>query len=300
VIALPGGAELDGSPLSIDRPAIRGYQRVAVGLALSDGMALTLAAALASWIVAPHRALTPVLLLDVAAWLAVFHLFGLYGIQHLSASEEFRRIISATSVGIAVVAIAASWWEPTLTRSWIACAWTLALLFQLAERRVWRKVVYWFRDRGWLAFRTLVVGTNEEAETLVRTMRGDRSLGFLPVGYLTTSERTVESDGVPVVGGIRNIDRAIREGGIECLFVASTAVTADEMYRVSRACRRANVEMRVSANLPEILTSRLTIQHIDRVMALSVRPVRLTRTQAVLKRSSLSRRDGRCSSVISA
>ena len=269
----------------VSRPTIRRYHYVAAWLALSDAIALMLATAVTSWAVAPKAAAwTPVLILDVVAWVAVFHLFGLYGIQHLSASEEFRRIISATGVGIAVVALAASWWEPTLSRAWIACAWATALLLHLAERRVWRRVVFWLRDRGWLGFRTLVVGTNAEAENLVRVFK-DRSLGFLPVGYVSTSDRTFESDGLPVVSTIARVDRAIRDGGIECLFVASTAVTADEMFRVTRACRRANVEMRVSANLPEILTSRLTIQHIDRVMALSVRPVRLTRTQAVVKRT---------------
>ena len=43
--------------------------------------------------------------------------------------------------------------------------------------------------------------------------------------------------------------------------------------------------MRVSANLPDILTSRLSIQPIDEVMALYLKPVRFTATQAALKRS---------------
>jgi exopolysaccharide biosynthesis polyprenyl glycosylphosphotransferase len=56
------------------------------------------------------------------------------------------------------------------------------------------------------------------------------------------------------------------------------------MISISRACRQAEVEMRVSANLPDILTSRLSIQPIDEVMALYLKPVRFTVTQAALKR----------------
>jgi exopolysaccharide biosynthesis polyprenyl glycosylphosphotransferase len=187
-------------------------------------------------------------------------------------------------VGIAVVAVAASWGVPTLSRSWIACAWTFAVVLHLAERRIWRYTVYSLRCHGWLAYRTLVVGTNPEARNLAETLN-DPSFGFQPVGYVSISDGTFESDGLPVISHLAAIDRAIHERGIECVFVASTAVNVEEMFRVTRACRRANVEMRVSANLPEILTSRVAIQHIDRVMALSVRPVRLTRSQALVKRS---------------
>jgi exopolysaccharide biosynthesis polyprenyl glycosylphosphotransferase len=43
--------------------------------------------------------------------------------------------------------------------------------------------------------------------------------------------------------------------------------------------------MRVSANAPDVLTSRVNIQQIGELMMLSVRPVRLTGPQAALKRS---------------
>ena len=284
-ITTPGDGETGVLVENRVRATIRRYQLVAVGLALSDAGSLTLAFTLTKWLVSPRASvLSPLLALDVALWLGVFHLFGLYTIQHLSASEEFRKIISATGVGIAVVAVAASWGVPTLSRSWIACAWTFAVVLHLTERRIWRHAVYSLRCRGWLAYRTLVVGTNPEARNLAETLT-DPSFGFLPVGYVSTSDGDFESDGLPVISHISAVDRAIRDRGIECVFVASTGVNVEEMFRVTRACRRANVEMRVSANLPEILTSRVAIQHIDRVMALSVRPVRLTRTQALVKRS---------------
>jgi hypothetical protein len=77
----------------------------------------------------------------------------------------------------------------------------------------------------------------------------------------------------------------IRRERAECVFVASSAVSTKDMVDISRACRQAEVEMRVSANLPDILTSRLSIQPIEE----SRGPVpqnrwRFTRTQATLKR----------------
>jgi lipopolysaccharide/colanic/teichoic acid biosynthesis glycosyltransferase len=43
--------------------------------------------------------------------------------------------------------------------------------------------------------------------------------------------------------------------------------------------------MHVTANLPDILTTRLTLQQIAHTMAVSVRPVRLTGTEATIKRA---------------
>jgi hypothetical protein len=41
-------------------------------------------------------------------WLGVFHAFSLYSLQHLSAPEEFRRVIGATSVGIVLPVMSAT------------------------------------------------------------------------------------------------------------------------------------------------------------------------------------------------
>ena len=69
------------------------------------------------------------------------------------------------------------------------------------------------------------------------------------------------------------------------MFVASSSVKTDVMRQVTRGIRRYDVEVRVSANLTEILSSRLTIQPVGDLLALSLRPARLTGTQAAAKRS---------------
>ena len=87
------------------------------------------------------------------------------------------------------------------------------------------------------------------------------------------------------MGELDELEDIIRRERVECVFVASSAVSPKDMIDISRACRQAEVEMRVSANLPDILTSRLSIQPIDEVMALYLKPVRFTRNPSrVLKR----------------
>jgi exopolysaccharide biosynthesis polyprenyl glycosylphosphotransferase len=89
-----------------------------------------------------------------------------------------------------------------------------------------------------------------------------------------------------VYGSIRDLREVIRETEAECVFVASTAVGVEEMGYIAKAVRLEGVEVRVSATLPEVLSSRLTVQPVGGLMALSLRPARLTGPQAIAKRIS--------------
>jgi len=267
--------------------ALRGFRRISAALLVSDAGCVLVALLVGHVIRHSGSIASPeflgVMALALPLWVAVFHSFGLYRIKQISAWDEFRGIISATTVGIALIIFCTFWWRSP-SRVWLGWTWAFALLFELIVRRLWRWHVRRSKRLGRLAFRTLIVGTNEEAEHLSRTLSAPVR-GFAPAGYIATSDNSPSSAEWPIVGRVGDLERAISEHAIECVFVAATAVTARDMVRVSRACRQANVEMRVSANLPEILTSRLTIQPIEDVMAVSVKPVQLTGMQALAKRS---------------
>ena len=60
-------------------------------------------------------------------WVAVFQASGTYYAQRLSEWEEFRRILTASSVAIIVAATASFWWKSSLSREWIALTWAIGL-----------------------------------------------------------------------------------------------------------------------------------------------------------------------------
>ena len=90
---------------------------------------------------------------------------------------------------------------------------------------------------------------------------------------------------LPILGSVTDLRDVIREVGAECVFVAATALSIDEMKHVAKAVRLEGVEVRVTATLPEVLSSRVAVQSLGGVTALSLRPVRLTGTQAAVKRA---------------
>jgi exopolysaccharide biosynthesis polyprenyl glycosylphosphotransferase len=267
---------------------LRRFHSVALGLAASDVLCLVVALLLSYFV---RLGLRPMLVgyyvVLVAApflWIAIFHAFGLYSPQHLSASDEFRRTIGAASVGVILVMVASYWWKYEFPRQWVGLMWLLVLFFELVVRRLWRWYCYRLKSDGRLAMRTLIVGTNDEAGRLAHALRG-KGLGFQPVAFVATSGPLVSPDGLPVAGRIDDLQALIRDYAADCVFVASTAAGAQDMFAVVQTTRQAGIEARVSANLPQLLTSRLTIQPVGQVMALSLKPVRLTGTQTIIKRA---------------
>lgn len=284
--APPASAVANGAPIGPEKVSSR-YRQIARRMAVSDAAAV-LTAFVVSYFVRFDSSALPVeylalTLLAPFLWIGIFHAHRLYSPEHLSAWEEFRRIISSTALGVVVLIMASYWTKGDLSRFWIGAGWFLALLLLLVTRRVWRWEISRRRTDGRLAYRTLIVGSNAEAAHLSQMLTP--ALGFIPVGYVGPQVSVAASDRLPVIGKLEELRRAIQSLSVECLFVASSAVSSDEMRQIIRVARQSGAELRMSANLPETLSSRLSVQPYGDVMALSLSPVSLSGSQVVLKRA---------------
>jgi exopolysaccharide biosynthesis polyprenyl glycosylphosphotransferase len=268
--------------------ALRRYREIALGLAVSDAVCVVVALVAAHHLRYPGRPLlageTAVLVIGPFLWLAVFQTFDLYAPQHLSAPEEFRRLIGAASVGIVVLVMASYWSKSSFSRAWVGLTWVLVLLLELVPRRWWRAYQWRLRLDGRLALRTLVVGTSAQAARLAEILAA-RASGFLPVGHVRAADRDEPSSPLPVLGGVDELDRLVREHGAECLFVAPPEISAEDMARVVWTASREEIEVRVLADLPQTLTSRLALVKVGPAIAFALKPVRLSGRQAAAKRA---------------
>jgi exopolysaccharide biosynthesis polyprenyl glycosylphosphotransferase len=293
---VPGGAltgAVDGQPngyrvLGRASGALRRYRAISVCLAVSDAACILMALIVVYQVRYSTRPMLArelaVVLVAPLLWVAAFRAFNLYAPQHLSPSDEFRGIIGASSLGIVLVVMASYWSKSAFPRAWLGLSWLLALLLELSTRRVWEVYRLRLKRDGRLAFRTLIVGTTGEASRLAETLK-DPASGFAPIGYVGAFDPSVPANGLAVVGDIRDLRRLVHEHDADCLFVASTSVSAEDILQVTQVARQECTEVRVSANLSQTLTSRLTLQKVGGAIALSIRPVRLTRTQVAIKRT---------------
>jgi exopolysaccharide biosynthesis polyprenyl glycosylphosphotransferase len=214
----------------------------------------------------------------------VYLTMRLYRVHQYSTAEEFRRIIVAISLIISATVMVSFWSKASFSRMWMLLSWGLGLVLALTVRRLWHWRVRRIRLEGKLTFRTLIVGANLEAERLAATMQ-TRELGFEPVGFVAGGMDDLRLDDDRVLGPVARIRELVRETRADCLFVASSAVTPEDVVQIMKARRQENVEVRFTANLPTVLSSRLAPQTIGGVMTLSVNVLQLTRAQAAAKRA---------------
>jgi exopolysaccharide biosynthesis polyprenyl glycosylphosphotransferase len=283
---------LVGPPFRIEgipsHAGLNSFRRVAAGLMIADALCIVGTVLVVHARDAGALALSPdvalVMLIAPIVWVGLFHTFGLYGVRHLSAPEEFRRLIGATTLAVAAIMVGSVWWEIALHRSTVALTWIVALFFELLVRRATRLYIRREKRLGNLSLRTVIVGANDEALRIELALAKGGG-GFTPIGFVTSAAHPPSGSRAPVLGSTDELEEVIHLNSIECVFVASTETPTEDLYRISRICRLANIEMRVSANAPEVLISRVSVQQIGGLMMLAVRPVRLTGPQAALKRS---------------
>jgi exopolysaccharide biosynthesis polyprenyl glycosylphosphotransferase len=222
--------------------------------------------------------------MSAAVWISVFQLFGLYRLDHISAWDEFRGAVGAAAVSLVLTLAVSSWLGSPVSRSGLPVAALLVVASELILRRGLRSVVFRMQQAGGLSLRTAMVGANAEAIRVAHAL-SDNPRGLVPVGYVAVGASGPEGDGFPVIGHIDTLEDVIREQGIECVLVAATAASPDDLLRVSRACRRTGAVMKVSANLPDALSSRMSVQRMGEVITVALKPVQLTGRQAAIKRS---------------
>jgi exopolysaccharide biosynthesis polyprenyl glycosylphosphotransferase len=263
------------------------YRKLGRFLILSDSACLILALVIAyigRWGTTPIvSAYLLVLAASPIAWYLIHRGYSLYETQRLSPLEEFRRVISASSVGVVVIVLLDFWSHSSLSRIWVGLTWALVLIFELASRRLWRLHVTRLRRKGELNLRTLVIGTGREARALADELR-EPDFGLSPVGFV--GERASSSDlGLPLLGEVAELDRLVDVHAVDCLFIASPELRDGDIQEITRLARKKDLELKVSSSLPEISPARVSIQPIGSTMAVSLRPVKLSGPQRTLKRA---------------
>ena len=301
--------DLSAPPLTVVAPGASSRRRIrrertalVSGMGVTDALSLLLGLGLATLLTPPFAegSLLAAYLLAPVVAVAVFGAFRLYSTQHLAPAEEFRRVILASTVSVLLLLALSSWTAPPLAGLGILIAWSASLLLTLASRKFWRWLVARARMGGRLVARTLVIGSNGEVDRLALAMR-DPEWGYRFVGCVDTGADVMSSIGLggngygmssngsdhhdyPVLGHLGDLEQVVRETEAECVFVATTAVNADEMTHITRVARRLDLQVCVSSNMSNTLPSRVSPHPVGNVMALALKPVRLSGTQAALKR----------------
>jgi exopolysaccharide biosynthesis polyprenyl glycosylphosphotransferase len=288
VLLIPDPAESAESPLpEAGKGTLRRYRRIGAVLAVTDFICLAvalLAAHLLRFGSFPKPEYLAGMLVAGVLWVGVFHALGLYAPYDLSRFEEFRRTISAVGIGLVVIILLTFWLEVYLSRSWMAITLIIGLLLEVVARTVARTIVSRLRAHGSLVLRTLIVGRERHAAELMKALDVSGS-AFLPLGCIDVTSPFLASGSMDPAIQVASLRQVFREYEAECVFVTAPSVEPSHLRIVMRAARQEGVVMRVFAQFPGILPSRVNMNPVGRKgIALTLMPSRLSPFQRAVKR----------------
>lgn len=217
------------------------------------------------------------------AWVAIFHAFGLYATRHFNSSEEIRRVVGATSSGVAVLLIFGA--GGLSGQGMLGLSFVTLVGLEILTRLSWRRYARGLRAKGLLAYRTVIVGSAHEAAYVANSLAEDDRSGFFPVGRIAGEPGTEEEGAPAYLGGLADATKLVEEWSVEALIVASPTLSPTELGRLQQLARREHLALRLVARVPHMLTNRLTLQRVGPLMTVAVRQAKLTGTQAALKRA---------------
>lgn len=273
----------------------RSAKRIALRV-LADTMAVT-AALFAATIIrfeimdgAPVARLdyTLIALLAAPIWVALFYAYGLYEPrQVLGPVNEFKQVFHGVVAGTVVVFIADSALNLNLARGWALLAMVTGLVFVGGERLVVRKVLHFLRRRGGDTTRTIVLGSNQEARTVARTLEREGWLGYRIIGFIDDEMpigREV-SDGHTVIGTSADLKDLIERHNAGLVLVAATAFDMERLNRLFWELQDVDVDLQITSGTIDLMASRMIVQSVAGVPLLYVRRTGMSQLQRTLKRA---------------
>ncbi len=273
---------------------------LAIGLVLTDALALAAAFRLAYWVrfelgvtVAPEvpadaAAYGAITVFLIPLWLVVFKLFSLYDPQSkvggiVESSKAFNACTLATMLVVLATFVFPGF---VVARMWVASLWLFSFLLVAANRFVARRVVYACRRHGYLVAPAAIVGTNEEARSLATFLSEWPTSGVLTRGFIATgSHGGDDAEALPIVGTVDQIEAIVEQQGIEELIVAITGLGREQLLELCERVDPLPVQLRLSSGLYELLTTRVTVQTLGTMPLMSVQKGRLHDGKALLKRA---------------
>lgn len=222
-------------------------------------------------------------------WLGVLFFNRAYSWRRVSYPPfELRRVLSSLTVGVAMFGLASFGFRANINRPFLIVLFGVALPLVPLGRLLARNVHKRWRRRAGARAATLIVGANREGRIVADIMLANPTFDFVPVGFVDDDPEPAPEDdphNLPVVGTTKEILALVDSLGISAVFLVDSTLGADTTGQILRALRARDLEVRISANLPEILAWRLAIEPITGFPMLSVDNGKMERLQRLAKRS---------------
>jgi exopolysaccharide biosynthesis polyprenyl glycosylphosphotransferase len=212
---------------------------------------------------------------DVAlAWMGCLALSRCYELRFLTEGpEEYKRVGNASLRLFGVLGFLAYATKTDVARGFVLVFFPLGLLALLMGRWIVRLLLARAREEGRAFHRVVVVGRFAAVQELITQLENDKRHGFRVVGACVSGAPDSPGSvlGVPVLGTITGVRRAVLERGADTVAVAgSPELTGEALRRLSYDLEGSGIDLLVSPALLNVTGNRISIRPVGGVPLLHV------------------------------
>lgn len=184
--------------------------------------------------------------------------------SNLRRLHEFKHIVGTAAMGVgSMIGLAFLLQQSEFGRRWAFTVFVAVVIAVTIERQIARSVFRRLRRTGRLSRPILVIGTDENAAALVRTVQQQPELGYRAVGFVAAGTTQVELHGVPLVGDLAHVEDAAAEYGATGVLISLYSVDGPTVNALSRRLTEAGLHVTLVSSLHDIDITRLRVQEID-------------------------------------
>jgi len=219
-------------------------------------------------------------------WLCVVALAGGYDSRFIGVgTDEFRRVLHAGVSLTAVVAILAYATKTDIARGYVVIALPCLTIFDLGARFALRKRLHRRRHLGSCMRRVVAVGHTKVVAQLVTELRRETYHGLSVVAACVAGpEGDDEVDGIPLVGGLRNVASVVKRFNADTVAVlACPEMSGVRLRELAWELEKTGTDLCVAPALLDVAGPRTTIRPVAGLPLLHVDHPEFTGTKQVIK-----------------
>ena len=161
------------------------------------------------------------------------------------------------------------------SRILLGLIYTNIFLISLLTRVVFIPMLFNRLVRGHFINRNLlIIGLGEDSQERAKSIVESRQSNFNIVGFVDDEEGTSSDslEGLPVLGGIKDLKKVIKENKINDILISSNYKSNDKLYEVIDICKSTNRTVHIASEQYNIVTEKLEIEEIGMVSSFRLQP----------------------------
>lgn len=202
---------------------------------------------------------------------------------------EYIRVIDSSIRLFGVIAIIAFLFQVDIARGYLLISLPLGVGMLLLVRWLWRHWLFAKRRNGQYMARVLLVGSESSVAQIASELQRATRAGYLVVGACVPSGRiadTIPNTGVPVMGNVDAVERAIAATNADTVAVTSAdELPPDKVKQISWSLEAGKQHLVLAPSIVDIAGPRIHIRPVSGLPLIHVETPRFSLGQRLLKRS---------------